>query len=207
MLRTEGLSLAAFALSYAMLAAVPGPNFLAVSHASLGGRAAGLSTATGVACGASLLAAIAFAGFAVVVLPPQAVPLLALVYGAVLLRAGLGCIRPPAGNPRAAAGCASRRRPFRFGFVVAALNPVSFAFFASAAGRAGAGSPAEVAGCVGAVFAVALGWFGAVGLILSAPVLRAACPSRRRWSDLGIGVILIGLGGITLVEAAAAIQR
>lgn len=206
MLQTDGLSLAAFALSYAMLAAVPGPNFLAVSHASLAGRAAGLSTATGVACGASLLAAIAFAGFAVIVLPPQAIPVLALIYGAVLLRAGLGCIRPRAGNLRASRGCAPLRRPFRFGFAVAALNPVSFAFFAGAAGQAGAGSPVEVAGCVGAVFAVALGWFGAVGLILSAPVLRAACPGRRRWSELGIGILLIGLGGVTLVEAAAAIR-
>lgn len=206
MLQTEGLSLAAFAASYALLAAVPGPNFLAVSHASLRGRAAGLSTATGVACGAGLLAAIAFTGFAVVALPQQAMPVLALLYGAVLLRAGLGCLRARTGDPRAGEGCAPLRRPFRFGFVVAALNPVSFAFFATAAGQAGADSPVEVAGCIGTVFAVALGWFGAVGLLLSAPVLRAACTSRRRWSDLGIGVILIGLGGITLAQAAAAIR-
>lgn len=204
MLHTEGLSLAAFAASYAMLAAVPGPNFLAVSHASLGGRAAGLSTATGVACGAGLLAAIAFTGFAFIALPPQAVTLLALVYGAVLLRAGLGCIRARAAAP--ASGCLPLRRPFRFGFVVAALNPVSFVFFAGAAGQAGAGGPVEVAGCVGTVFAVALGWFSMVGLILSARVLRPACPGCRRWPDLAIGLILMGLGAMALVEAAAAIR-
>ncbi len=201
---TDPLPLLTFAFSYAALAAVPGTNFLAVSHASIQGRAFGLAAAAGVACGASVLAALAFIGLALVPMPPAAGPVLALAYGGVLLHTGLACLRARRGGGTGQCPIAREalRRPFRFGFAVAALNPVSLAFFAAAAADAAATDAAAVAICIGAVFAIALGWFGGIGLVLSTAGLRAAYLQARRLPELGIGVALVLMGGTALADAA-----
>ena len=190
--------LLSFAAGYVLLVMAPGPNFLVVAQASLSlsGRAS-LSAVTGIAAGASLLSAVVALGF--MSLPDLAVlsrwgPFL---FAWILIYSGLRTLgRCFAASPLSLAPPSLlARRFFRLGFLTAFANPVTAAFFgASLPGLAGQDDFAVTRGVAAVVFLSALLWFGALGLLLSSPPIRARYNRYWRQVDGCLGLLLIAAG-------------
>lgn len=190
----------AIAGAYALVAALPGANFLVVSQVSLTERRChAVLSATGVAVGAATLSGFALsAGQALASVDAMLWALnlcfiLVLGYmGASLLWCSVLAPNMPAPSAISGLSC------FRIGLVTAATNPITAAFFLGmAVTPACAGGGCSPLLGASAVFAVALCWFGAVALAFSAERLRRLHLRVRPWLN-------VVLGGAFLAMAANA---
>lgn len=186
-----------FILAYALVLAVPGPNFAVVARASLGAsRGAALAAAIGVAAGASLLSAVAVLGQTALDQESPFRHAAHLVFAALLLITGWRAVARALVGPLRLDQSRKTFKPnyFGLGLVTAVANPMSAAFFGSAIldlDHTRGDHPAEA--IVGIVFLLAIVWFGIVGLALSVGPVRRLYDGCWRYVDGGIGVLLIAL--------------
>ncbi|MET3581187.1 threonine/homoserine/homoserine lactone efflux protein [Mesorhizobium robiniae] len=185
-----------FAISYALLAMVPGANFAVVAQAGLtGSRATALSAAAGIALGASSLAAVVATGAGA--LPPGGIAhqMAASLYGAMLVFIGWNSMRRAlsiktgADEPKPVAIV----RYFRLSFITAAANPATALFFAFSTLSLNARGAISIA-VVALVFTIAVAWFGLVGLVISQPAMRQLYNRFRKHVDIILGGALIAIG-------------
>lgn len=182
---------------YAALLVVPGPNMVVVSASSLASRGGeGMAAAIGVAFGATLLALVAmYAGNRI----GEAADLglfAPLLFAATMLYLGLRlvsqAIRPS--DPRVAPAGGAIGGHLLAGLVTSLSNPISFAFFSTAAiSLADSGSRLLIA-APACVFTMALGWFLLVGWIASRAAARGVPPY--------LGATVRGIAGAALLAIA-----
>jgi threonine/homoserine/homoserine lactone efflux protein len=197
-------NLVSFALSYFLLAAVPGPNFLVVSDAGLTSkRSDALSAAFGIALGAGLLSVIVTQIAGIILADALFRRAAASAFGFYLIFLGLkswgraGAVRRLMHMPKAVA----TNGYFRLALLTAIANPTTALFVgASSFGKASL-TPMEVAAMPLIVFAIAFMWFGAVGMALSRwgkAILPLHLAGRR---DFVFGAAFILLGAISILSA------
>ncbi|WNJ88624.1 LysE family translocator [Bosea sp. 685] len=208
--------LGSFASAYLIIMAVPGPNFAMVVQSSVHGSLRGaLSTAAGLATGASLLAGLAFAGLLSVGrndawqgLAHAAFALTLVMIGIRALRRSMrGSATPlsPKENLSSEANLPSKASPpsksshtsrnFLTAFVTAVANPLTAVFFATSMLELGLTDlqtrPALMAM---SVFVIALSWFGFVSLMFCFAPVQKAFRLLQRPLDAGLGAYLIFVG-------------
>jgi threonine/homoserine/homoserine lactone efflux protein len=201
----------AFLLASFVLAVTPGPGVLYIVTRTLAqGRAAGIGSVAGVACGNFLNAVGAAVGLAALFAASSlAFTLVKFAGAAYLVWLGVRMLRAPAAlaQPGASLAPVSVSRLFREGLLVALLNPKTTLFFAAFLpqfmhGEAPALPQAiglgamfvGIAACTDLAYVLLAAWF--------APRLQrvAAAPAWGRWSG-GLGLIVLG------VMSALASQR
>ncbi|CAH2406316.1 LysE family transporter [Mesorhizobium ventifaucium] len=191
-----------FAISYALLAMLPGANFAVVAQAGLtASRATALSAAAGIAVGASSLAVVVVTGAAA--LPPGSIAhqMAASLYGAMLVFIGWNSMR------RALSITIGANEPkplpivryFRLGFITAAANPATALFFASSTLSLNTRGAIHIS-LAALVFAIAIAWFGLVGLAISQPAMREFHNRFRKHVDIVLGGALIAIGFAALSQ-------
>ncbi|MEI4485014.1 LysE family transporter [Frigidibacter sp. MR17.14] len=163
-----------FTLTYALLAILPGPNFVVVSRAAWSGsRMSSLATALGVALGAAALALAAGLAFGPALaadpgghLSP-ALRAAAIGFAALLALMGLRLLHEVVA-PRDRPDGRPPRGGFVNGLATAASNPLSAGFFAASALRLGsAGSIGPSLTLALCVLGVAGVWFATVALTIT----------------------------------------
>jgi threonine/homoserine/homoserine lactone efflux protein len=193
----------AFLLASFVLAVTPGPGVLYIVARTLAqGRAAGIGSVVGVACGNFLNAVGAAVGLAALfAVSSLAFTLVKFAGAAYLVWLGVRMLRAPAvpGRPAASLAPVSVARLFREGLLVALLNPKTTLFFAAFLPQFMHGeAPALVqavglgamfvgiAACTDLLYALLAAWF--------APRLQrvAAAPAWGRWIG-GLGLIALGV--------------
>lgn len=205
--------LQAFALDYGLLAILPGPNAFIVARAALAGPpGAGLRTAAGVGLGAGTLALGAALGSGALAGLGAGTRLLPGLFGSLLLLLGLrtalrslrgpGAFRPPA--PRRSLPLSD----FLTGFLAAATNPVSAAFFLASAARlqaAGVESLLPPAPCMSVALGFAVvallvagSWATCLALGAATPVVRGFQLRHARALSLVTAALLIASGMSTI---------
>ena len=173
-------------VAYAAVAAMPGPNLLLVAHAAvLHGLRGALPQAAGAALGVGLVAALAGL-LARAALPAGAGSGALNAASALLLAfAAIRLARPAAEAPAGQAGLGE-------GFRVAAVNPVTIAYFGAAfAGplRDGDAHPALLVALMAPAvsFAASLG----VATVLAQPPLRRRLMARQRGMRIAVALLLL----------------
>lgn len=201
-------SLVEFVLSYLLIMALPGANFLVVAQASTNAtRRTAFAAALGTGCGATLLALAATSGASIFAADPRLGTLGKLLLAAILVFIGLralrrACLAAPAASPTKGPGSGGY---FCLGLLTAITNPVTSAFFVSASIQAGLStSPLRGGLLVGLVFVLATGWFGGVALAFSSRHVRQRYANWRRTVDLGVGTLLAGFGIVMAVRLLSA---
>ncbi|GJD49924.1 hypothetical protein OPKNFCMD_2660 [Methylobacterium crusticola] len=200
--------LATLLSSYALVLAVPGPNWLVVLRASLVTPGRGPACAAlGIACGAALAAAFA-AGCASLLPTSRLVTGLGTaLFAALLVRAALRLL---SGRAQAAVD-AHRLSPgrdsatFGLGLLAAVSNPVSLAYFAGfflAHPRPEGQGALPVVGA--AVFVMAATWFGLLGLLFTHPACRHLFARAGRWMHYGIAAGLVACAALAVWRAVGA---
>ncbi len=193
----------AFLLASFVLAVTPGPGVLYIVTRTLAqGRAAGIGSVAGVACGNFLNAVGAAVGLAALfAVSSLAFTLVKFAGAAYLVWLGVRMLRAPAATAEPAVPLApvSVSRLFREGLLVALLNPKTTLFFAAFLpqfmhGEAppllqaiGLGAMfVGVAACTDLLYALLAAWF--------APRLQrvAGAPAWGRWIS-GLGLIALGV--------------
>lgn len=197
-----------------LVIATPGPDTaITIRNTLLGGRGAGIATASGIAAG-QLVWALATSAGAVALLLASEPAFLALKYAgaAYLVYLGIGSLRAafrPSGEDRAGTVATSRRRlgwraAFGQGLVSNLGNPKMAVFFVSLLPQfvpAGGESFGRLLG-LGCVFAaLTLVWLAAYAVMIAraGDVLRR--PAIRRAIEAVTGSLLIGLGVRVATEA------
>lgn len=84
-------------------------------------------------------------------------------------------------------------RYFRLGFVTAVANPATALFFASSTLNLNARGATHLS-VVALVFAIAIAWFGLLGLSISQPATRRFYSRFRKHADIVLGGALVALG-------------
>ncbi|MEZ5189716.1 MAG: LysE family translocator [Schumannella sp.] len=206
-------NLLAFALSSALLIALPGPSVLFVLGRSIAlGRRGGLLSVLGNALG--MLPAIAAVALGIGALVTQSVVVFTVVKvagAAYLVYLGIQAIRHRRAGvvtdapvvPRSAA------RLIGEGFLVGVTNPKTIAFFVAVLPQFvahGAGSiPLQLAELGLLFFAMALAMDGTWALVAgTARTWFARSPKRVERLGATGGVMMIGLGGVLLVTGSDA---
>lgn len=193
----------AFLLASFVLAVTPGPGVLYIVTRTLAqGRAAGIGSVAGVACGNFLNAVGAAVGLAALfAVSSLAFTLVKFAGAAYLVWLGVRMLRAPAATAEPAVPLApvSVSRLFREGLLVALLNPKTTLFFAAFLpqfmhGEAppllqaiGLGAMfVGIAACTDLLYALLAAWF--------APRLQrvAGAPAWGRWIS-GLGLIALGV--------------
>jgi threonine/homoserine/homoserine lactone efflux protein len=202
--------LGSFASAYLIIMAVPGPNFAMVIQSSVHGSLRGaLSTAAGLATGASLLAGLAFAGLLSVGrseawqgLAHAAFALTLVMIGIRALRRSMRASAPPLSSEASLSSKASlswkasrASRSFFTAFVTAVANPLTAVFFATSMLELGLTElQARPALMAMSVFVIALSWFGFVSLMFCFAPVQKAFQLLQRPLDAGLGAYLIFVG-------------
>ncbi|TIO09699.1 LysE family transporter [Mesorhizobium sp.] len=185
-----------FAISYALVAMLPGANFAVVAQAGLtASRATALSAAAGIALGATSLAAVVATGAGALLSGGIAHQMGASLYGAMLVFIGWNSMRRALSIKT---GVTEPKpvpiiRYFRLGFVTAVANPATALFFASSTLNLNARGTTHVS-VVGLVFAIAIAWFGLLGLSISQPATQRFYNRFRKHADIVLGGTLVALG-------------
>ena len=193
----------AFLLASFVLAVTPGPGVLYIVTRTLAqGRAAGIGSVAGVACGNFLNAVGAAVGLAALfAVSSLAFTLVKFAGAAYLVWLGVRMLRAPAApaEPGAPLVPVSVSRLFREGLLVALLNPKTALFFAAFLPQFMHGeAPAllqaiglgamfvGIAACTDLLYALLAAWF--------APRLQrvAGAPAWGRWIS-GLGLIALGV--------------
>lgn len=195
---------AGVAAAHALAVMSPGPDFAIVSRQALAhGRAAGMRTAAGVACGLSIHVGYGLFGLAWAIhrYPPLLV-LLRYLGAALLLWIGWGALRARPGAPPTADAAPAAARDFGVGFFTNALNVKAMLFFValgSAVAAASAGTGLRLALGAWMVFATGA-WFCFLAWTLGHPGVRARLFAYRHWIDRVMGVVLLVLGLALLAQ-------
>jgi threonine/homoserine/homoserine lactone efflux protein len=181
--------MAAFALGYAAILVVPGPNVIAVGAlAALRGARAALPMAIGAALGAMVLAAITSSAIRVMVAPKES---LKIVGAGLLVLVAWRIVRLKPGSPL---GQREPRAPpveFASGFCTALTNPITAVYFA---GALAGSSPADSIHVTGAIVAsvpvISAAFYIGTLTLLSSPVIRRIALQWHAKIRLGGGLVL-----------------
>lgn len=200
------------ALIWGAAALVPGPDFLAIARASVGGgHRRGLACVAGVLCGTVTWGAAGVLGVGALF---AAAPWLYLgfkvVGGGYLILVGLQLLRgavrggaTAAGSPSLAArGDETAWRSFAQGLTTNLSNPKTALFVASIFATILPPSPsaALALATVGVTTGVSLLWYAAVACFLSAPTVRRAYQRAWRWLAGIAGGLFVLFGARLAVE-------
>ena len=198
---SQGVSvLAAFAAVHLLVAASPGPAFLAVSRTAIGtSRAAGLIAAAAMATGALVWAVATFFGLHVLFAQaPWLYDALRLGGAAYLIYLGVGMLREAwrGGAPVETVVPAAGRAIFLRCLAVQLSNPKAAVFFGSIfVTLLPAEAPLWVKGAALAILVMnEFGWYALVALVLSAPRARRIYGNAKRALDALFGGFLTVLG-------------
>ncbi len=198
---SQGVSvLAAFAAVHLLVAASPGPAFLAVSRTAIGtSRSAGLIAAAAMATGALVWAVATFFGLHVLFAQaPWLYDALRLGGAAYLVYLGIGMLREAwrGGAPVETLVPAAGRATFLRCLAVQLSNPKAAVFFGSIfVTLLPAEAPLWVKGAALAILAMnEFGWYALVALVLSAPRARRIYGNAKRALDALFGGFLTVLG-------------
>lgn len=198
---SQGVSvLAAFAAVHLLVAASPGPAFLAVSRTAIGAsRAAGLVAAAAMATGAMIWAVATFFGLHVLFAQaPWLYDAMRLGGAAYLIYLGIGMLREGwrGGAPAEAAIPVAGRATFLRCLAVQLSNPKAAVFFGSIfVTLLPADAPLWVKGAALAILGMnEFGWYALVALVLSAPRARRVYGRAKRALDALFGGFLAALG-------------
>lgn len=198
---SQGVSvLAAFAAVHLLVAASPGPAFLAVSRTAIGtSRAAGLIAAAAMATGALVWAVATFFGLHVLFAQaPWLYDALRLGGAAYLIYLGVGMLREAwrGGAPVETVVPAAGRATFLRCLAVQLSNPKAAVFFGSIfVTLLPADAPLWVKGAALAILVMnEFGWYALVALVLSAPRARRIYGNAKRALDALFGGFLTVLG-------------
>jgi threonine/homoserine/homoserine lactone efflux protein len=199
---SQGASvLAAFAAVHLLVAASPGPAFLAVSRTAIGtSRTAGLIAAAAMATGALVWAVATLFGLHLLFAQaPWLYDALRLGGAAYLIYLGIGMLRDAwRGGSDAAATlkAAPARATFLRCLAVQLSNPKAAVFFGSIfVTLLPAEAPLWLKGAALAILAMnELGWYALVALVLSAPRARRIYGGAKRGLDALFGGFLTALG-------------
>lgn len=192
---------AELALPYLLVMATPGPNLLLVLRASLEPTARAASAAAlGIACGASLAAALAILGAGLLSGLGGLEGLARLVFVALLARAGWRSLRRAWSGRRETAPAEARRAGhFRLGLLGAVSNPLTVPFFAGFfLGRVPPGDGVAVAVACLSVFLLAGGWFLMLGRLLALPRWRGLYLRGGARMEAAIGIALLACAASAL---------
>lgn len=184
---------------HVLMAMVPGPNTVVVSHsAARVSRGAGLLAALGVAAASSVWVALSLAGIGVLLLEAGAVYAAARLIGACylaylgirMLRARPVVVAPHGGRS------ARRQSPFTAGLLTTLSNPKSAAFWTSVFALVVPGQAPPWFYCAVAttIALQSLAWYGFVALALSTAVARDCYAGLASWLDRLAGAVLVLLG-------------
>lgn len=189
------LGLAAFALSYAIIAMSPGPNFMLVVQAGLSGsRRAAFAAAFGVSTGAACLALVTTLTGAALSGNSILRTIITLAFAGLLLFTGLRLIyRSLGAEPARHMGPSAPISQFALGFVTAVANPITAGFFIVTSISMGA--PAAGVTLPAVVFVVASLWFALLALSTCTGTAQRAY--RRCWRVIALSA------GAVLVHASA----
>ena len=202
--------LVALAAVYLPALASPGPNFLAVTQAAVGGsRRQGVATALGVASGSTVQALLAATGVGLLLAHAGSVQrLVALLGGAYLLwvaraiwrQARSHAVSPSVGAVRAI----SWRAAYRGGLLTNLTNPKALVFFSTIfTALVGPGLPAELRfAAVGLICLLSTSWHLALATLFTQASVRAAYTRARR-PLLRVTALAIGGFGVRLLWGAA----
>lgn len=199
--------LGTFSFAYATLLLLPGPNLAVVMQACLSRNPRDAArVVAGVAGGAAMLAF--GSAFAVAWMTPGSV-MVALVHGlfaCLLARAAwLSLGRALRAQSVQAAAASSERHGLAAGFLTAASNPVSAAFFAGFAVSTQAALDIRLATAIAAtVFAMVAIWFTIVACLVCGCGARSCYARFGRFMDAAIGLFLMVLAckaGVTLLAS------
>jgi threonine/homoserine/homoserine lactone efflux protein len=198
---SQGVSvLAAFAAVHLLVAASPGPAFLAVSRTAIGAsRSAGLIAAAAMATGAMIWAVATFFGLHVLFAQaPWLYDAMRLGGAAYLIYLGIGMLREAwrGGAPAEAAIPVAGRATFLRCLAVQLSNPKAAVFFGSIfVTLLPADAPLWVKGAALAILGMnEFGWYALVALVLSAPRARRVYGRAKRALDALFGGFLAALG-------------
>lgn len=200
---SQGISvLAAFAAVHLLVAASPGPAFLAVSRTAIStSRSAGLIAAAAMATGALIWAVAAFFGLHLLFAQaPWLYDALRLGGAAYLVYLGLGMLRDAwrggSGEGKAIKLAPGRHATFVHCLAVQLSNPKAAVFFGSIfVTLLPATAPLWVKGAALAILALnEFGWYALVALVLSAPRARRIYGNAKRALDALFGGFLTALG-------------
>lgn len=193
------------AAAHALAVMSPGPDFVIVSRQTLAhGRAAGLRTALGVACGIAIHVSYSLFGLAWAI--HRYPPLLAglrIVGAGLLLWIGWGALRARPAPPAAEAPAHAASRDFGVGFLTNALNVKAMLFFVALCSAVlGSAVSTGLRLALGAWMIFATGaWFCFLAWTLGHPQLRGRLRAWSHWIDRGMGTILLLLGALMLAQA------
>jgi len=194
------LSLAHLSAIHILMAMIPGPNTVVVSHmAASRSRAAGLAAALGIMLASLIWVSLSLAGIGVLLVEAGMAYNAARLAGACyLVYAGWRLLRAAARGGATGAIRPFQRRhgPFVAGLLTTLSNPKSAAFWTSIfALVVPAGAPAWFYGAVVLVVAAqSLGWYGFVALMLSSAAARRHYARLARWIDGIAGGVMVLLG-------------
>jgi threonine/homoserine/homoserine lactone efflux protein len=202
--------LVALAAVYLPALASPGPNFLAVTQAAVGGsRRQGVATALGVASGSTVQALLAATGVGLLLAHAGGVQrVVALLGGAYLLwvaraiwrQARAGAVSPGIGKVRAI----SLHAAYRGGLLTNLTNPKALVFFSTIfTALVGPGLPAELRfAAVALICLLSTSWHLALATLFTQPAVRAGYARARR-PLLRVTSLAIGGFGVRLLWGAA----
>jgi threonine efflux protein len=198
---SQGVSvLAAFAVVHLLVAASPGPAFLAVSRTAIGtSRSAGLIAAAAMATGALVWAVATFFGLHVLFAQaPWLYDALRLGGAAYLIYLGIGMLREAwrGGAAVEAVVPGAGRATFLRCLAVQLSNPKAAVFFGSIfVTLLPADAPLWVKGAALVILVMnEFGWYALVALVLSAPRARRIYSNAKRTLDALFGGFLTVLG-------------
>jgi threonine efflux protein len=198
---SQGVSvLAAFAAVHLLVAASPGPAFLAVSRTAIGAsRSAGLIAAAAMATGAVVWAVATFFGLHLLFAQaPWLYDAMRLGGAAYLIYLGIGMLREAwrGGAPADAVVAVAGRATFVRCLAVQLSNPKAAVFFGSIfVTLLPADAPLWVKGAALAILGMnEFGWYALVALVLSAPRARRVYGQAKRVLDALFGGFLTALG-------------
>jgi len=201
LLATSLLATSLLALSgmHILMAMVPGPNTVVVSHFSASiSRRAGLTAMAGIVLASLLWVALSLAGIGVLLLEAgwlyrtlRLVGAAYLVYVGIRLLLSARHARPP-GSATSRLG----RAPFAAGLLTTLSNPKSAVFWTSVFAvavppQAPAWFYAAVLGIIAIQSAL---WYSAVALLLSTGLARRHYTRCARWLDGIAGAVMVALG-------------
>ena len=200
--------LAGFAVVAAGMMIMPGADFAVVTRNSAHGRAAGLSTALGVAGGLAFHTGLAVMGLATLLAAsPALFATLKVIGGGYLLYLGYRTLHSALRRRDRAVENSSNgtaNRPFLQGFLTNASNPKAPLLFLSLLPQfVPDGAPVVPWTLLLSVIAVCLGliWFATVAILVDRIAAFVGGESSGRAVDIVMGFILLALGAALMVEA------
>lgn len=160
------LQISSLALPYALILASPGPNLLVILRVSLASSMPRtLAAALGIACGATLAAAIAFQGSLLFIRADQLEVPFGIVFAAMLAWSSVRLMQKGRRADVTASGSTAPRlsKAFGLGVIASLSNPLTIPFFLSFfVANAASQSSAAIASLI--VFVMAATWFSLVGV-------------------------------------------